>query len=165
MADKAIDTYLNDHLAGSMLGADLAKQIRDGAEGPLGEVMETIAAEIEEDRETLIELMDTMGTTKNPVKQAGAWMTEKASRVKFSGMSSGEPDAGLLMALESLTLGVAGKECMWQALLRVQDRYAPLAAIDLDRLAERARRQHARLEEERIKAATDALAGKRAPAR
>ena len=69
-----------------------------------------------------IKLMERMPTTKNPVKQAGAWMTEKASRVKFSGLSSGEPDIGLFMALESLTLGVAGKECMWQVLLRVQDR-------------------------------------------
>ena len=159
MADKTMDTYLNDHLAGSTLGTDLAKQIRDRAEGPLGRLMETLAAEIEEDRETLIELMERMGTTKNPVKQAGAWMTEKASRAKFSGLSSGEPDTGLLMALESLTLGVAGKGCMWRVLRRVQDRYQALAGMDLDRLIERARTQHAQLEKERIKAATDVLVG------
>ena len=109
MADKAMDTYLNDHLAGSTLGVDLAKQIRDGSEAPLRELMERIAAEIEEDRETLIELMDRIGTSKNPVKKATAWMTEKASRAKFSGLSSGEPDVGGLMALESLTLGVAAR--------------------------------------------------------
>jgi hypothetical protein len=165
MADKPMDTYLNDHLAGSTLGIDLAKQIRDRSEGRLRALMERITAEIEEDRETLIELMERMGATKNPVKQAGAWMTEKASRVKFSGLSSGEPDVGLFMALESLTLGVAGKECMWQVLLRVQDGYEPLAAIDLDRLIERARTQHAQLEQERIRAGTDALVGEPAAAR
>jgi hypothetical protein len=50
-----MDTYLNDHLAGSTLGIDLAKQIRDRAEGRMRALMETIAAEIEEDRETLID--------------------------------------------------------------------------------------------------------------
>jgi hypothetical protein len=160
-----MDTYLNDHLAGSTLGFDLAKQIRDRSEGRLRARMETITAEIEEDRETLIALMERMGTTKNPVKQAGAWMTEKASRVKFSGLSSGEPDIGLFMALESLALGVAGKECMWQVLLRVQDHYEPLAAIDLDWLIERARTQHAQLEQERVRAGTDALVGEPAAAR
>ena len=159
MADKALDTYLNDHLAGSTLGVDLAKQIRDGSEAPLRELMERIAAEIEEDRETLIELMDRIGTSKNPVKKATAWMTEKASRAKFSGLSSGEPDVGRLMALESLTLGVAGKECLWQVLKRVADRYAPLAAIDLERLIERARNQRAQLEVERTKAGVEAFQG------
>ena len=37
MADKAMDVYLNDHLAGAMLGSDLAEQLRDENEGtPLG---------------------------------------------------------------------------------------------------------------------------------
>ena len=36
MADKPMDTYLDDHLAGSTLGIDLAKQIRDRSEGRLG---------------------------------------------------------------------------------------------------------------------------------
>ncbi len=121
--------------------------------------MERIAAEIEEDRETLIELMDRIGTSKNPVKKATAWMTEKASRAKFSGLSSGEPDVGRLMALESLTLGVAGKECLWQVLKRVADRYEPLAAIDLERLIERARNQRAQLEVERTKAGVEAFQG------
>jgi hypothetical protein len=51
MADRAIDVYLNDHLAGAMLGSDLATQIRERHEGsPLGDLMSSIAAEIEEDR-------------------------------------------------------------------------------------------------------------------
>ncbi len=40
MADKAMDVYLNDHLAGAKLGSDLAKQLRARSEGtPLGDVM------------------------------------------------------------------------------------------------------------------------------
>jgi hypothetical protein len=91
-------------------------------------------------------------------------VTEKMSRAKFSGLSSGEPDAGLLMALESLTLGVAGKECMWQVLRRVADRYEALAGTDFERLIGRAQAQHGQLDSERVKAATQALSGERVAA-
>src|SRR4029077_16881630 len=54
MADKAMDVYLNDHLAGAMLGSDLAEQIRDQNQNtPLGELMQSLAPQIEEDRQTL----------------------------------------------------------------------------------------------------------------
>lgn len=110
MADKAMNVYLNDHLAGAMLGSDLAEQLQEQNEGTaLGDLMSSLAAQIEEDREMLIDLMDRMGTSKNPVKQATTWLAEKASRPKFSGLTSGEPEFGTFMALESLTLGVEGK--------------------------------------------------------
>jgi hypothetical protein len=158
MADKPMDVYLNDHLGGAMLGSDLAKQIRDGSDGtPLGEVMTRLAAEIEEDRETLLELMDALDVSRNPVKQVTGWVAEKASRVKFSGASSGEPDHGTFMALESLRLGVAGKRCLWLALKGVRDDYPPLANLDLDRLIERASSQESELERERIAAGVEAL--------
>jgi hypothetical protein len=158
MADKPMDVYLNDHLGGATLGSDLAKQIRDGSDGsPLGDVMTRIAAEIEEDRDTLIELMEALDVSRNPVKQVTGWVAEKASRVKFSGASSGEPEHGTFMALESLRLGVAGKKCMWLALKRVRDEYPPLAEVDLDRLIDRASDQESELERERISAGVDAL--------
>ena len=41
MADTAIDVYLNDHLAGAILGSDLAEQLRDRNDNtPLGELMQ-----------------------------------------------------------------------------------------------------------------------------
>ena len=104
MADNAMNVYLNDHLAGATLGSDLAEQIRDRHEGtPLGEVMASIATQVEEDRQTLLDLMERMGTSQNPVKQATGWVAEKASRAKFSGIVSRDRDHGAFMALESLT--------------------------------------------------------------
>ena len=158
MADKAIDVYLNDHLAGAMLGSDLAEQIRDRNEGtPLGDVMGSIARQIEEDRQTLLDLMERMGTSKSPVKQATGWVAEKAIRVKFSGIVSGEPDHGAFMALESLTLGVEGKASMWKALKEVAGEYPPLASANLDELISRAEAQHGALERERLAAGSRAL--------
>ena len=159
MAEKAMDVYLNDHLGGAMLGSDLAAQIRDQNDGtPLGQVMTRIATEIEEDRETLLELMDRLDTPRNPVKQVTGWMAEKASRIKFSGATSGEPDHGLFMALESLRLGVAGKKGLWLVLREVRDDYEPLQSIDLPGLIERASNQGQTLEAERMAAGVRALA-------
>ena len=158
MPDRAMDVYLNDHLAGAMLGSDLAEQIRSRHEGtPLGGVMESIAREIEEDRETLLELMERMGVSKNPVKQMTGWVAEKASRVKFSGVVTGEPEHGAFLALESLSLGVEGKRCLWVALAAVQDRYPALQATSLDVLIERAETQRNTLERERLAAGLRAL--------
>ncbi len=159
MNDNAMDVYLNDHLAGAMLGSDLAEQIRDRHQGtPLGDVMASIAAQVEEDRQTLLDLMEQMGTSKNPVKQATGWLAEKTSRAKFSGILSREREHGAFMALESLTLGVEGKKSMWTVLKTVARQYPALASANLDGLIERAKAQHATLERERLAAGARALA-------
>ena len=158
MADKALEIYLNDHLAGAMLGSDLAEQIRDRSEGtPFGDVMTGIAAQIEEDRGSLVDLMERLDVHRNPVKQATTWLAEKASRPKFSGLTSGEPEVGYYMALESMMLGVCGKLALWQALERVADRHPPIAATDLDELIGRATLQRDTLEDERLRTAERTL--------
>lgn len=158
MAEKAMDVYLNDHLAGAMLGSDLAAQIRDQNENtPLGDVMRALAPQIEEDRQTLIGLMQQMDISRNPIKQAGAWVAEKASSVKFGGLTSGEPELGTFMAVESLTLGVKGKLSLWRALAEVADQHRAIASVDLDELIHRAQTQYDLLERERLAAGTRAL--------
>jgi hypothetical protein len=120
--------------------------------------MRTIAAQVEEDRRTLIDLMERLDVSRNPVKQATGWVAEKASRVKFSGVASGEPDHGAFMALESLTLGVVGKLSLWQALAQVKSDYPELESTDLDGLIARAQAQHDTLDQQRLAAGKRALA-------
>jgi hypothetical protein len=164
MADKAMDIYLNDHLAGAMLGSNLAEQIRSHNRGtPLGELMGSLAPQIEQDRQTLIGLMQRIDTSKNPVKQAGAWITEKASRVKFWGLTSGEPELGTFMAVETLALGVWGKLSLWRALAQVAEQHPAIASVDLDDLIARAQNQYDLLERERLAAGRRALAHLHAP--
>ena len=47
--------------------------------------MQSLAWQIEEDRQTRIGLMQRMDTPKSAVREAGAWLTEKASGAKFAG--------------------------------------------------------------------------------
>jgi hypothetical protein len=160
MANKALDNYLNDHLAGAMLGTDLAEQIAEHNEGtPLGDLMTSISAQIEQDRQDLIDLMEATGTSRNPVKQVTTWIAEKASRPKFSGFTSGDSDLGTFLALESLTLGVAGKLSLWVALREVRAEHPALSRAPLDELIQRAQSQRDALEQERVVAARRALKG------
>jgi hypothetical protein len=157
MAD-ALDTYLNDHLAGAKFGSDLAELLSKRSEGsPLGETLKSLAAQIEEDRQTLIGLMDRLGTTRNPVKQATTWLAEKVSRAKLGGVTASASGLPTFMALESLSLGVEGKISLWTALKEVVDRYEPLASVNLDELIGRAHAQRRTLERERLTASRKAL--------
>jgi hypothetical protein len=159
MTDKAIHVYLNDHLAGAMLGSDLAEHIRARSEGtPLGDMMGSLAPQIEEDRQTLIALMTRLEISENRVKQAGAWVTEKSARAKLKGLTSGQPDLGLFMALETLALGVLGKLSLWKALHQVADQYPAIRSVDLDHLILRAQSQHDSLERARLTAGAQTLA-------
>jgi hypothetical protein len=151
MADKAMDVYLNDHLAGATFGSDLARQIESLSEGTeFATQARELATQIEEDLQTLSGLMQRMGVTKNPLKQATTWLAEKFSRVKLTGLSSGERSLGLFMALETLSLGVEGKASLWRVLRVVEDKYPALEAGELDALIARAEAQREVLESERI---------------
>ena len=160
MADNPLDTYLNDHMGGAMLGSELARQILDHTDGtPLGDLMAPIATEIEEDRQALDDLMEALDVSRNPVKQASGWVAEKMSKIKFSGAGSGDAEHGHFMAIESLALGVLGKRSLWAALKTVEGQHEPLQQLDLDGLIERADGQYGALERVRIQAAPGALSG------
>ena len=163
MAHKSLDVYLNDHLSGATVGQNLAGQIADHAEGtPLADVIVRLEAEIAEDLATLEELMERLDVDRNPVKQATAWLAEAGSRIKFSGLTSGEADLGIFMALEALALGVLGKWSLWRALSEVRAEHPALQEVDLDRLLARAERQYDAIERERVAAGRRALGSRAA---
>ena len=160
MADKPIDLYLNDHMGGATLGTELASQIGDRNDRtPLGDLIAPVAADVEEDRQVLDDLMDRLDVSRNPVKQAGGWLAEKWSRVKFSGAGSGEADHGNFMALETLALGILGKRSLWVALRTIEDQHEAIEELDLDELIARADGQHEIVERARVQAAAGVLSG------
>jgi hypothetical protein len=156
----AMTTYLNDHLAGSTAGLDHARHLADhGGSRSFGPVMRRIADEIEEDRETLIQLMDRLGAPRNPVKVATAWVAEKAGRIKFAGVGSGDSQLGAFTALEAMSLGIEGKRSLWVTLEAVAAHYPPLGEVDFQRLIGRAEDQRSRVDAEARAVALVAFAG------
>lgn len=56
-----LGTYLNDHLAGSTTGRELARRAAaNNRSSPLGEFLRELARAIDEDRDTLLSLMRTL---------------------------------------------------------------------------------------------------------
>ena len=79
--------YLNDHLAGSTLGTELARRMAASAQHlpASGNVLKQLAADITEDRAALLEIMATLGVQVRGYKVYAAWVGEKAGRLKPNG--------------------------------------------------------------------------------
>ena len=152
-------TYLNDHLAGATAGRELARRAAANNRGSeLGDFLEGLALEIDQDRNSLIELMQARDIGIDRAKVLGGWAVEKIGRLKPNGKLLGYSPLSRLLELEGLTLGVRGKLALWVALKEIDANEPGLANIDLTDLAVRAERQLAALEPHRLAIVEDALA-------
>lgn len=149
----AMTSYLNDHQAGSMAGLELAKNL--AKDQPGNEFFTTLVEQIEGDQDTLERLMQKYGTTGSSLKQAGAVAMEKVG----AALGSAAEDLGFLRKLETLSMGVAGKRCLWEALSEVSEGDEKLEGFNFERLIASATSQLEGLESQRQKAARKALLG------
>ena len=157
MSDGPLGTYLNDHLAGSVgVSAMVERAIEENAGTLFGRRLEEILKEVRKDQAVVQDLIERTGSKENPLKKAGAWLTEKAGRVKLGG--TGDP-VGLarLEVLETLAMGIQGKRALWRALRVVVNQHPVLRDLDLDLLERRAVEQHDRVEEWRLETAREVL--------
>ena len=153
-SDEALTAYLNDHLAGSAAGVELASKLRDNNQGTeLGRTMVALHHDISEDRDTLESLLGRLELDRHAVKEAAGWMLEKVSRLRLNPALTGGAELTRLLETEALSLGIEGKLAMWLALKEAAAGDPRLAAADLDRLIERARGQRRTLEPHRLAAA------------
>jgi hypothetical protein len=154
-SNELLGVYLNDHLAGSAAGLELAEKLRDNNQGTeLGKAMEAVHRDITRDKDALEELMGRLEVERHPVKEAAGWALEKLSRLRLNPALTGGADLTRLLETEALSLGIEGKLAMWLALKAAADAGDPrLAGAGLDRLIERARGQRRALEPHRVAAA------------
>lgn len=158
MAYESIEVYLNDHLAGATAGVNLVEQAADRHRSDeLGEFFAPLAAEIKADFATLEQLVEDMNVDKSASKTALAEVGSKLAAPKFNAEGAGNEHLGDFVTLETLSIGVEGKRCMWVALQTVADAYPELGALDLDALESRARDQRDKLEGKRNELAPLAL--------
>lgn len=152
--------YLNDHLAGAIGAIELTRRtIGNNTGTKLGEDLQELLVEIEEDRRTLERIMERLGLPKDPVKQAAAWTLEKVGRLKLNGQLVGYSDLSRMIELEGLSGGIDLKRNLWRALHTLVDSEPRLGEFDLAALEERAGRQRLAVEEHRLDAARRAFVG------
>ena len=153
---KLIGIYLNDHLAGSTVGRELAQRALGSNRGnEFGGPLERLATEIDEDRETLRAIIAALGIREDPVKRAGALIAERVGRLKLNGSIRTYSPLSRLVELEGLSLGVEGKRGLWKVLGDLDE--SRLATFDFAALGARAESQRDRIEGLRRDAARLAL--------
>lgn len=157
MSGDLLGTYLNDHLAGSVGAIALVERtIRENQGDPFAARLARVLEEIRRDQAVLQDLIERVGASQDAIKKAGAWLAEKAGRVKLGGTD--EPrELSRMEVLEALGMGILGKRALWRALRSVADRHDALRALDLDQLERRAVEQHDEVEAMRLEAARTAL--------
>ena len=158
MGLEILATYLNDHLAGSVVAIELLDHLRELSKGTERERLFTVLkSEIEEDQKVLQGLLRGVGGKESRVRKAAAWLTEKVGEAKLKLDDSGGGELRLLEALETLELGILGKLGLWRALGVAADLVPQIGKLDLNELERRAKEQHDRVETERLKVARAAF--------
>ena len=158
MADDYIATYLNDHLAGSVVAVELMENLETVYAGqPIADFIAKLRADIEVDIRELEDLMGHLQISESRTRKASAWLTEKFTQLKLRLDDPAHGDLRLFESLEALSLGIEGKRSLWLALSAAAELSPQLRIADYQRLEQRAKDQRARVEEQRLELARKAL--------
>jgi len=155
---KNLDSYLNDHFAGSISALEVIAHWAEAHKGErLGSFFVEIEREIKADQETLRDVMRNLGVEESKVRQVGAWAAEKIGRARLI-IAGDEPGSlGLVLTLEGLIMGVTGKKLLWVTLEAAK--LPRLNSYNFEQLQRRAEQQVERIEAERISAVRQAFVG------
>jgi hypothetical protein len=158
MADEYIATYLNDHLAGSVVALELLDHLQaTHSEGELGTFFTQLRADIAADRDELQGLMEHLDIAESRTRKASAWLAEKVTELKLRFDDPEDRSLRLFESLEALSLGIEGKRSLWIALTAAAEKSPSLRILDYGRLIQRAQNQRDRVENLRIETAKKAL--------
>jgi hypothetical protein len=155
MTNRSLTTYLNDHLAGSVVALELLEYLIAHSQGLNQEPLIHLRSEIEQDQKVLQTLLHDLGGKESPLRKAAGWLTEKLGQAKLKLDDSGEGDFRDLEAFEAVALGIQGKLSLWRALAAVG--IPASTSIDLETLQARATDQFNQVERLRLLAAARAF--------
>ena len=158
MANEILATYLNDHLAGSVVALELLDYLQGERAGTAeASILAGVHADIVADRQELEAFMAQRGLDVSEPRKATAWLVEKLSEIKLRLDDPGQGALQRLEALETISLGIAGKQALWEALAAAAETVPLLGRLDYARLVHRAEAQREVVETLRLRAAREAL--------
>jgi hypothetical protein len=157
MANEHLATYLNDHLAGSVVALELLEHLEVQADTALERFLAELRADVAADRQELEALMDRLHVATSRPRRVTAWLTEKITEVKLRLDDPADGALRLLEGLEAVGIGIAGKRALWRALAAVVEAVPELQGVDFARLEQRAEEQHRRVEVIRLDTAKAAF--------
>jgi hypothetical protein len=158
-------TYLRDHLTGSHFALNLLESLSERyPNSELGTFAQQISIEIKQDQEILESIIDQVGTARFDMTEATGWLVEKASQLKLRRDDDSKPGLGTFEALETLALGIQGKQALWRVLPVIRHTDTRLPDLDFEKLIERAKDQHRLVERTRLSVAQTAFSPEHQPA-
>lgn len=152
-------TYLNDHLAGSVVAIELMEHLEATFAGtPVAAFVAELRADVESDRRELEALMAQLQIAQSRTRKASAWLAEKFTQLKLRLDDPAGGELRLFESYEALSLGIEGKRSLWLALSAAAEDTPALQIVDYARLIGRAEEQRSRVEARRLETAKAALA-------
>ena len=142
--------YLRDHHAAGAEGTRVARRVALAAEHDSGnDDLRRVASEIREDLITLEGIMRRLGVEPDRTKDTLSRIAERVGRLKLNGRILRRSPLSDLLELETLVVGITGKQALWVSLRNVP----AVQGEQLDQLLERAEEQKRVVENARVKAA------------
>jgi len=83
MASEHIATYLNDHLAGSVVALELLDKLEATHSDALRDFFRGLHADVLADRDELLGLMERLQISESRTRKASAWLAEKMTELKL----------------------------------------------------------------------------------
>lgn len=155
---KLLGIYVNDHLAGSVAGLELARRVeRENRGNPLGDYLASLIPELEQDRAVVQQVLSALKVPRATFKQSAAWVMERLGRLKLNGRLVSYSPLSRFVELEGLCLGTQGRRSMWRVLRRLARTERALAGFDFEALVARTEMQLRALERWRLQAADTAF--------
>lgn len=139
---KALNNYLRNHWAAAAAGVDLADRTAARHRGDdLGDLLDSVAAEIRVDRTLLGDLMRQLEVPPGVAGSLLARGVERLGRLKPNGRLIRRSPVSDLLELEALRGSVLAKRAGWEALAALAGKDQETAMAVLPDLCERADRQ------------------------
>ena len=158
MASKHLESYLNDHLAGSSMAVELLANVAATYAGTETQAFATALREdVIADRKVLEDLIAKLGFSQSMPRKASAWIGEKMAQLKLRWDDPASGSFRLFESMEATSLGIEGKRVLWKALADASAANMQLVGPDYEHLMARAQEQRDRVETVRKSAAVEAL--------
>jgi len=142
MSGDVLSIYLADHLSGATAGSSRMRRLAEHERAAVdGAVLAAVAAEIEQDRQTLLDILAAVRVPPSWYKTVMALLVERIGLLKTNGRLLRRSPLTSVIELELMTAAVTGKLAMWEALQHTDLH----EEFDFDALVQRASHQIERL--------------------
>lgn len=152
-----LKVYLNDHLAASVAGIQMAKHCLKNSQDPdVSKFLSAFLTQVTEEQNLLKKIIIYLKDTQTPLKKMAAWIFEKMAHLKLNYLQS-NGEVTRLLELEGLLAGVHAKLDMWRMVERLSISNPQFVNYPYKSLIERVEKQLLSLEKFCLKAGEKAF--------